>query len=60
MLLKAIQGVLAAFLGVQSRAAFEADLASKRPGLYIALGLAFTLLFVLSIAAVVHWVLLPL
>lgn len=53
-MLKAIQGVLAAFLGVQSRRAFQEDMATNRPWRYLFIGLLFTGLFVLSIAFTVH------
>jgi hypothetical protein len=52
-----LQSVLAAALGVQSGKNRERDFSRGKPGHFILLGLAFTLLFVLLIFGVVKLVL---
>lgn len=52
-----LQSVLAAALGVQSNRARERDFSRGKPSHFIALGIAFTLVFVLVVFGVVKLVL---
>ena len=52
-----LHSVLAAALGVQSNRARERDFSRGKPSHFIALGVAFTLLFVLVVLGVVKLVL---
>ena len=52
-----LQSVLAAALGVQSNRARERDFSKGKPSHFIALGVAFTLLFVMVVLGVVKLVL---
>ena len=55
-LLQVIRSVSAAAFGVQARKNQEADFNSGNPVPFIIGGLIFTLVFVISIALIVHWV----
>jgi hypothetical protein len=52
-----VSSVLAAFFGVQNRANRERDFKHGRAGVFIAVGLAMTVLFVLTIVLAVKLVL---
>lgn len=52
-LLHIIKSVLAAAVGIQSDANREKDFGSGSPGIYLAVGLMATLIFILSIILVV-------
>ena len=56
-LLKVIKSVLAAFLGEQSDANRQRDFTHGNPGMFIAVGLAMTVLLVLAVWMVVKLVL---
>lgn len=55
--LRALMSVAAAAFGVQSNKNREHDFANLPAGVVIAAGLIFTVLFVLTLAAIVSWVL---
>lgn len=55
-LLQVIRSVSAAAFGVQTRKNQEADFNSGNPLPFIVGGLVFTLLFVVGVALIVHWV----
>lgn len=55
-LLQVIRSVSAAAFGVQTRKNQEADFNSGNPVPFIVGGLIFTLIFVVGVALVVHWV----
>lgn len=52
-----IKSVFGAFYGVQSEDVHKRDFSKGNPWAYIVVGLVFTVLFVLTIAGVVKWVL---
>lgn len=56
-LLGVVGSVLASFFGVQSRAKRERDFRHGHPGVFIAVGLLMTALFVLTVILVVKLVL---
>lgn len=52
-----IVSVLAAMFGVQTEENRQRDFQQGKPTLFIAIGIGFIILFVLSLIAIVQWVL---
>ncbi|MGR9108231.1 MAG: DUF2970 domain-containing protein [Gammaproteobacteria bacterium] len=52
-----LSSTLAAAFGVQSSGNLKRDFSAGRPSSFILAGIVFTFLFVLSIIALVHWIL---
>ncbi len=51
-----VLSTLAAAIGVQSEKNRQRDFSQGRPAVFITAGILFTLLFILTVVSVVHWV----
>lgn len=56
-LLQVVQSVLASAFGVQSQKNYQSDFSQPDAKVYIAVGIVFVVLFVLSLIALVQWIL---
>ncbi|MFM8455040.1 MAG: DUF2970 domain-containing protein [Gammaproteobacteria bacterium] len=57
-LLKILQSVLSAFFGVQSQKQYQQDFTGKIPWwIYLMVGIVLTILLVLGLIGLTHWVL---